>query len=204
MKKIDIPGDGLLVTTDITVLYPRTPHKISLKVVRNALENRNYEQITTESLIKMAEFVSKNNYFEFDCSVFEQILGAAIGTKFVPPHACIFMSQHETKFLGTQILKPLVWFHYIDDIFFIWTHSGEKLNKFMEDFNSFSDDIDFDKESISFLDLKVISSNSKLMTSLYSKPTHCNQYLHCKSGHPENTKRSIISSKTLKIKGVCS
>ena len=73
MKKIDIPGDGLLVTTDITVLYASTPLKIGLKVVRNAFENRNYEQITTESLIKMAEFVSKNNYFEFDCSGFQQI-----------------------------------------------------------------------------------------------------------------------------------
>ena len=38
-------------------------------------------------------------------------------------------------------------------------------------FNSYSHDInstyEFDKESISFLDLKVISSNSKMMISLY-------------------------------------
>ena len=76
----------------------------------------------------------------------------------------------------------MVWFGYIDGIFFIWTHGKGKLNKFMEAFNSFSHDIKFtccfDKEIVSFLDLKVISSNGKLMNSLYSKPTDCHQYLH--------------------------
>ena len=31
------------------------------------------------------------------------------------------MDQQEVKFLETQILKPLVWFRYIDGISFIWT-----------------------------------------------------------------------------------
>ena len=63
----------------------------------------------------------------------------------------------------------------------------------MEDFNSFSHDIkftyeidEFDKEAISFLDLKVISFNDKLMTSLYRKPTDWHQYLHYKSSHPRS------------------
>ena len=117
-------------------------------------------------------------------------MGIAIGTKFAAPYASIFRDQHETKFLESQILKPLVWFRYIDDIFFIWTHGEEKLKKFMKDFNSFSDDIkftfEFDKRSISFLDLKVFSSNGKLMTSLYSIPTDCHQYLLYKPSHPEH------------------
>ena len=69
------------------------------------------------------------------------------------------MDQHETKFLETQILKPLVWFRYIDDILFIWTHGEEKLKKFIENINSFSHDIkftyEFDEESISFLGLSL-------------------------------------------------
>ena len=118
------------------------------------------------------------------------------------------MDQHKIKFLETQILKPMVWFHYIDYIFFIWTNGGEKLKKFLEDFNSFSDDIkftyEFDKKCISFLDLKVISSNGRLMTSLYTKPTDCHQYFHYKSSYPEHTKRFIISSQTLGVKRICS
>ena len=156
----------------------------------------------------MAGIVLKINWFEFDRSVFQEILGTATGTKFVQPYACIFMDKHKTKFLETQILKPLDWFRYIDDIFFVWIHGEEKLNKFMEDFNSFCDGIkftyEFDKDSISFLDIKVIASNGKLTTSLYDKPADCHQYLHYKSSHPEHTKRSIIYSQIVKVNRVCS
>ena len=47
---------------------------------------------------------------------------------------------------------------------------------------------------------KVFSSDGKLMTSLYSKPTDCHQYLHYKSSHLEHTKRFII----YRLKRVCS
>ena len=59
----------------------------------------------------MAEFVLSNS------DIFQQISGTAIGTKFAPPNACIYMDQVEQKFLATQINQPLIWFKYIDDIF---------------------------------------------------------------------------------------
>ena len=62
------------------------------------------KEITTENLIKMAEFVLKNNYFEFDTNVYQHISRTVIGTKFAPPHACIFMDQLETNL--SQNLKP--------------------------------------------------------------------------------------------------
>ena len=108
VKNIDIPNDSVLVTADIVGLYPSISLKIGLKALRNALENRNYEEIPTENLLKVEEIVLKNNWFEFDSSVFQQISGTAIGTKFVQSYACIFMDQHKTRFLETQILKPLV------------------------------------------------------------------------------------------------
>ena len=84
-------------------------------------------------------------------------MGTAIGTKFAPSYECIFMDQLETKFLESQNLKPLVWFRYIDDIFFIWTHGEENLRNFLTEFDLFSDDIKFtyeyNKDTISFLDL---------------------------------------------------
>ena len=52
----------------------------------------------------------------------------------------------------------------------------------MAEINLFNADIKFtyeySKDTISFVDLKVISSNGKSITSLYSKPTHYHQYLH--------------------------
>ena len=40
-----------------------------------------------------------------------------------------------------QNFKPLVWFHYMDDIFLIWTHGEESLQNFITGFNLFSDDV---------------------------------------------------------------
>ena len=61
----------------------------------------------------MAKFVISNNYFEFSEQFFQQISGTAIGTKFGPPYACIYIEEVETEFLQTQKLKPLVWLRFI-------------------------------------------------------------------------------------------
>ena len=61
VKNIEISSDAVLVTADIIGLYPSITHKVCLKAFRNTLENRNYEEIPTENLLKMAEIVLKNN-----------------------------------------------------------------------------------------------------------------------------------------------
>ena len=68
----------------------------------------------------MAEFVLKNNFFKFNEKLFQQLAGTAIGTKFAPPYACIFMDWLEEAFLETENKKPWAYFRYIDDIFIIW------------------------------------------------------------------------------------
>ena len=59
-------------------------------------------------LVQIAEFVLMNNYFEVNRNVKQQISGRAIGTKFAPFYACIFMGEVETSFLDTQEIKPFV------------------------------------------------------------------------------------------------
>ena len=64
--------------------------------------------MSSEGLVNLVEFVLKNNYFEFNSEVYRQISGTAMGTKFAPPYACIFMNMVETEFLKEQEIKPLV------------------------------------------------------------------------------------------------
>ena len=116
--------------------------------------SRENKSIPTENLLKMAEFVLKNNTFEFNGTAKEQISGTAIGTKCAPSYACIFMSEFETRFIKSQQKKPLVWFRYID-IFFIWTRGEGKLKTFLEHLDSFDPSLKFthesSKESLPFL-----------------------------------------------------
>ena len=75
------------------------PHNAGLEALRRTLDDRVNKKIGTEDLIKMAEFVLKSNYFEFNGKVKQQLSGTAIGTKFAPPYPCVFMDQVETEFL---------------------------------------------------------------------------------------------------------
>ena len=82
------------------------------------------------------------------------------------------MDEIETNFLQTQEFQPLVWFRYIDDVFFIWTHGPDKLVSFMTEFNNYHPNIKFTyestKENITFLDLNVSLSGNKLTTDLHT------------------------------------
>ena len=173
------------MTADVVGLYPNIPHNAGLKALSNMLEAREHKAVSTEDLVKMASFVLENNYFEFNGDVKKQILGTAIGTKFAPLYTCIFMVDLETKFLQSQSFQPLVWFRYIDGIFFIWTLRKDKLEKLLDDLNSFDNNIKFihesSKENVTFLDLIVKLSKGCLTTDLHIKDTDRHQYLHFNS-----------------------
>ena len=65
------------------------------RLLRKALDSRENKKISTDDLTKMAEFVLKNHYFQFN-----------------------------GKVKKLNFFKPwfgLVWFRYINDAFFIWT-----------------------------------------------------------------------------------
>ena len=182
-----IPKDSFLVTADVVGLYPSIPHEAGLNALYEKLEQRSDKKVSSTDLVNMAEFVLKNNYFEFDTKVHQQISGTAIGTKFAPPYACIFMDKVENEFLETQTIKPLVWLRYIDDIFFIWNESEEKLETFLKNLNEFHPNLRFTSEksktSLNFLDLTINLVDQELETNLYCKPTDCHQFLDFNSAH---------------------
>ena len=121
----NIPEGAILVAADVAGLYPSSTHQAGLKALREALDNREIKQIPTENLLKMAEFVLKNNFLEFNDKVKKQLSSRAIETKFAQTYASIFMEKLEGNFL------KLLWYRYIDDAFFIWTHGEKKLASFI-------------------------------------------------------------------------
>ena len=101
----------------------------------------------------------KNNIFQFDEKTFKQVRGTAIGSKFTPPYAILFMAELEEKILNASEKKSMIWWRYIDDIFFIWEHGEESLERFLNKLNSFHPRIKFSagysKETINFLDVNI-------------------------------------------------
>ena len=150
----------------------------------------------------------KNNYFEHNGKFFKQLKGTAIGTKMAPSYAILFMDELEQKLLDSADEKPLVWWRYIDDVFFIWEHGEEKLKLFLDHLNQAESSIKFtanySQDSVEFLDVKVIRHGDTLITDLYIKPTDTHQYLHASSCHVYHSKRSIPYSQALRLNRICS
>ena len=163
-----------MVTTDVVGFYLGIPHEAGLNTIREALGNKENKHIPTDNLVKMVEFVLKNNYFEFNGKVKKRLLGTAIGTKFAPKYAIIFMDKLENDFLKSQELTPLLQYRYTDDVFFIWIHGEEKLASFLNILNNYHPNIKLTDESnkqyIPVLDLNLKFSVNKLSTDLYIKP----------------------------------
>ena len=172
------------------------------------MDGREDKSISTDSLLELAKCVLENNVFEHNGDVYIQKQGTAIGTKMAPNYAILFMGDLEEKILDSSPLKPLVWWRYIDDVFFLWQHGEESLKLFLDHLNQAHPTIkftsDYSDTSINFLDVKVSRKGDRLATDLYVKPTDIHQYLDATSCHPNHCKTSIAFSQALRLNRICS
>ena len=119
----------------------------------------------------MLESVLKNNYFNFNGEVKQQLSGMALLIQHLHQYIPVYSWIKQTGFLVSQKNpKPLVWFCYIDDIIFICTHGVQTQNLYIQTQNLYKS-----KEKISFLELSVrlsIGSFMQIFTLTHSLPVH--------------------------------
>lgn len=205
-----LPPGSILCTADVSALYTSIPHTDGIRAAKVALDNRDEpNKPPTWIILRMIQLILMNNCFRFSDKYFLQKQGTAMGTKMAPNYAIVFMDYLETRFLSTCKNIPLVWWRYIDDIFFIWQHGTKDLEDFMQALNSHHPTIKFTSETseteVNFLDTTIyLEPDGNLGSKLYNKPTNAFLYLHYRSCHPGHQKRSIPFSQALRIKKICS
>ena len=59
-----ISENAISVTANVVGLYPSVPHQAGLEALREALNKRKTHNVSTGRLVKMTEFVLKNNYVQ--------------------------------------------------------------------------------------------------------------------------------------------
>ena len=189
----NLPNNITLCSVDVVGIYPNIPHDEGLSALQKRLELRREKKVSTSMLVELAEVVLKNNVFTFGKKTLKQLRGTAIGTKFAPVYSILFMAELEEEILREVELKPYLWWHYIDNMFFIWEHGEEKLKEFIDVLNKKHPTIKFtaewSKTQINFLDVTVSLENGKIKTDLYVKSTDTHQYLHSSSCHPYHCKK---------------
>ncbi|XP_072327005.1 uncharacterized protein [Scyliorhinus torazame] len=162
------PGT-FLVTMDVSALYTSIPHDDGIAATASVLNTDNCQ--SPDAILQLIRFILDHNVFTFDNKFFIQTHGTAMGTKFAPQYANIFMHKFEQDLLTAQDLQPMLYTRYIDDIFFLWTHGEESLKRLHNDINKFHPIIgltmDYSPKSVAFLDTLVSIKDGHLSTSLY-------------------------------------
>ena len=200
--------DCYLVTLDVRSLYTNIPNDEGINVIKNLLQ-RNQSKLTTVITAFLWLILTLNNFI-FNGTNYLQSSGVAMGTKCAVIYANLFLSHfEETHIYPLLIGKCPFYKRFIDDIFLLWTGTPDELNQFIEQLNQLHPTIKFDakysKTAVEFLDSKVYNpTNGTLQTTLYTKPTDRQSYLHSKSYHPNSCKKSIAYSQALRIKRICS
>ena len=95
--------------------YTPAYHNEVVWTLKQKLEEQPSTNIPTNDLVKLAEFFLKNNLFEFNGKVKQQISGTAIGPKFAPPYACI--SIHKTDWFSQDPRSKTIYLIYLDALY---------------------------------------------------------------------------------------
>ena len=72
-----IPENATVITVDVAELYASISYEADSRTLRESLDKQDKKSIS-EDLVKMAELVLKNNFFEFNSKI-RQVSGTVIG-----------------------------------------------------------------------------------------------------------------------------
>ena len=128
--------------------------------------------------------------------------------KFAPNYTNLFLAEWEEKALEKRVLKPLVYWRFLDDIFVIWEPSKEEFYEFVKNLNTHHPSItvkaELSSKSMHFLDTVVYKGNTfkesgTFDTKVYFKPADTLELLH----HPNHTFKGLIKSRILRYVNIC-
>ena len=218
ISETKVPENSFLVTLDVESLYTNIDNKAGLSAVQKAFKNNpivlanKVRDKRPNEILDLLKICLENNDFVFNEEWYLQISGTAMGKKFAPNYANIFMADWESEALAKCAKQPLVYLRYLDDIFIIWTHSEADFWNFFETLNSHSTSIKLKAtihdSHIDFLDVTVFkgtrfSNTSILDSKVYFKPTDTHELLHKASFHPKHTFAGVIKSQILRFHRIC-
>ena len=131
-----------------------------------------------------------------------------MGNPLSPVIANIYMEHFEALAIESAKFKPATWLCYVDDTFVVWNEGKDKLHSFLEHLNSVRPSIKCTMEveedrKLPFLDVLVTGNEDGLVTSVYRKKTHTDQYIHFTSNHDDRVERGVIRCLRSRAMRIC-
>ena len=203
---------------DFSSLYTNIDHEEGAEACLKKLEerrNKAISSIVTKNLILM---ILKSNAFRICNEYYRQITGTAMETPMAPNYVNLFLDNFEQNLLRDYSqktgLSPLVWFRFIDDIFFIWTVNKDSLDHFISFTQNYSKsrnmhskinfEIHLSTNEVHFIDETVSLNHGKLTTTLFTKPTDSHFCVNTSSYHPSHVVKNTPKGQFIRLRRVCS
>lgn len=212
VKNLKIPLNSFFFSLDVESLYTNIDIKAGLATIEKTFKKYPRADRPDEEVLRLLEINLTRNDFVFNGEFYLQIKGTAMGKRFAPSYANIFMAWWEEEALDKCPLKPLYYFRYLDDIWGVWIYSLEDFNDFINTLNSHDASIqlkfEIDPLSIDFLDTTIykgpgFSSDNPLEIKVFFKKTDTHALLYKSSFHPRHTFKGIVKSQLLRFYRIC-
>ena len=134
----------------------------------------------------------------FHQQFYKQHHGVAMDSPLGPTLSNVFLCYHEKIWLQNCPceFKPVIYRRYVDDIFLLF-RSKHHIEKFRNYLNRQHKNIKFtseteNKNSMSFLDIKITRNNNKFMTSVYRKSSFSGVFTNFVSFIPNSCKYNLL------------
>lgn len=108
---------------------------MGLQIIRTIFNRHPDKNRPDEDILQLLEICLTYNDFLFDGQNYLQIHGTAMGHRYAPSYANLYVSEWERGTLEKCPLQPLFYFHFLDDIIGAWGHGEEKFLQFIHILN---------------------------------------------------------------------
>ncbi|XP_041797348.1 uncharacterized protein LOC121609712 [Chelmon rostratus] len=213
IRPLVLPSNAILFTIDIDSLYTNIDTRMGLQTIRTIFNRYPDRNRPDDDILQLLEICLTCNDFTFDNQYYLQVHGTAMGHRYAPSYANLYMSEWERSALQKCPLQPLFYLRFLDDIIGAWEHGEEKFLQFIQILNHHHPSIkvkhSLDAKQINFLDTTVYfhnvnEQNKKLLTRVYFKPTDTHALLHKTSYHPKHTFKGIVKSQIIRFHRISS
>lgn len=213
IRNITVTEPCYLFTMDVNSLYTNIDTQLGLKAVSECLKRHPKEDRPDAEILQLLELCLIRNDFTFNGQFYLQTKGTAMGKKFAPSYANIYMAAWEEEAFRKCTKRPILYVRFLDDIFGLWTYDRAEFIHFVGILNGHHDLITVEPKleelEINFLDTTVYKDDKtketgRLYTKVYFKPTDTHALLHKESHHPKHTFKGIIKSQLLRFDRICS
>lgn len=212
IKTLKIPTHSFIFTLDIESLYTNIDTDSGLEAIKKWFKKYPDRYRPDKWLLELLKINLTRNDFQFDSKFYLQIKGTAMGKRFAPSYANIFMANWEESALALCPLKPLYFYRFLDDIWGIWTYSEGEFLTFFNQLNNHHRSIKLtytlNRHEVHFLDIITFkgpnfNSTHQLDTKVYFKTTDTHALLFKTSFHPQHTYKGILKSQLLRFHRIC-